>query len=84
MKLNLEYMLDCLWEHLDLIRVFTKKPGQPPDISDAIILRNGVTVKHVCHAIHRTLPEVLKYALVWVSLLSKTCAPSIELSLSER
>ena len=67
MKLNLDYLLDSLWEHLDLIRVFTKKPGNRPDFSDAIILRNGVTVKHVCHAIHRTLPEVFKYALVWVS-----------------
>jgi len=65
MKLNLDYLVDCLWAHLDLIRVFTKKPGNRPDFSDAIILRNGVTVKHVCHAIHRTLPEVFKYALVW-------------------
>ena len=67
MKLNLDYLVDCLWAHLDLIRVFTKKPGNRPDFSDAIILRNGVTVKHVCHAIHRSLPEVFKYALVWVS-----------------
>merc|ERR1719292_34211 len=65
MKLNLDYLKDSLWEHLDLIRVFTKKPGSRPDFTDAIILRNGVTVKHVCHAIHRTLPEVFKYALVW-------------------
>jgi len=65
MKLNLDYLLDCLWEHLNLIRVYTKKHGSPPDFSDAIILRNGVAVKHVCHAIHRTLPHVFKYALVW-------------------
>ena len=49
------------------IRVYTKKPGCPPDFEDGIILRNGVTVKHVCHAIHRTLPAVFKFALVWVS-----------------
>jgi len=65
MKLNLDYLLDCLWEHLDLIRVYTKKPGQPPDFSDGIILRNGVSVKYVCHAIHRTLANDCKYALVW-------------------
>ena len=67
MKLNLDYLKDELWEHLNLIRVYTKKPGSPPDFDDSIILRNGVTVKHVCHAIHRTLPAVFKYALVWVS-----------------
>ena len=66
MKLNLDYLLDELWEHLNLIRVYTKKPGNPPDFEDGIILRNGVTVKHVCHAIHRTLPSVFKYGLVWV------------------
>lgn len=53
MKLNLDYLLEVLWEYLSLIRVYTKKPGQPPDFSDGLILRRGVTVEHVCHAIHR-------------------------------
>jgi len=65
MKLNLDYLLDVLWEHLALLRVYTKKPGQPPDFDDGIILRSGATVSHVCHAIHRTLAENTKYALVW-------------------
>lgn len=65
MQLNLDYLLERLWEELNLIRVYTKKPGQPPDFSDAIILRSGVTVEHVCHAIHRTLAAQFKYALVW-------------------
>merc|ERR1712045_1030125 len=64
-QLNLDYLLDVLWEHLDLLRVYTKKPGQPPDFEDGIILRSGATVSHVCHAIHRTLAENCKYALVW-------------------
>jgi len=65
MKLNMDYLLDSVWEHLNLIRVYTKKPGMPPDFDDSIILRNGVSVKHVCHAIHRTLAQDCKYALVW-------------------
>lgn len=67
MKLNLDYLLEQLWEYLSLIRVYTKKPGQPPDFEDSLILRRGVTVEHVCHAIHRTLAAAFKYALVWVS-----------------
>ena len=66
MKLNLDYLLEQLWEYLSLIRVYTKKPGQPPDFDDGLILRRGVTVEHVCHAIHRTLAATFKYALVWV------------------
>ena len=44
MKLNLDYLVECIWDHLDLIRVITKKPGCAPDFDDAIVLRNGVTV----------------------------------------
>lgn len=67
MKLNLDFLLETLWEYLSLIRVYTKKPGQPPDFVQGLILRKGVTVEHVCHAIHRTLAQQFKYALVWVS-----------------
>ena len=72
MKLNLEYLVEALWGHLNMVRIYTKKPGCPPDFSDPIILRNGANVKHVCHTIHRTLPDVFKYALVWVNTKKKT------------
>lgn len=65
MKLNLDYLLLKLWEHLDLIQVFTKKRGQKPDLDTGIILRNGATVEHVCHSIHRSLASQCKCALVW-------------------
>jgi len=67
MKLNLDYLLEILWENLSLIRVYTKRPGEPPDFEDSIILRRGATVEHVCHTIHRTIAQDFKYALVWVS-----------------
>ncbi|KAK4874887.1 hypothetical protein RN001_014247 [Aquatica leii] len=65
MKLNLDYLLEILWEYLALIRVYTKKPGQPPDFNDGLILRRGASVEHVCHVIHRNLAQAFKYALVW-------------------
>ena len=68
-KLNLDYLLEELWNYLSLIRVYTKKPGQPPDFDDGLILRRGVTVEHVCHAIHRSLAAAFKYALVWVRIV---------------
>lgn len=30
-----------------------------------VSLLQGVTVEHVCHAIHRTLAPQFKYGLVW-------------------
>ncbi|XP_055346580.1 developmentally-regulated GTP-binding protein 2-like [Paramacrobiotus metropolitanus] len=65
MQLNLDYLLEMMWLYLSMMRIYTKKPGKHPDFSDAIILRRGATVEHVCHAVHRTLAEQVKYALVW-------------------
>ncbi|EAW55671.1 developmentally regulated GTP binding protein 2, isoform CRA_c, partial [Homo sapiens] len=55
MKLNLDYLLEMLWEYLALTCIYTKKRGQRPDFTDAIILRKGASVEHVCHRIHRSL-----------------------------
>ncbi|KAJ8251829.1 hypothetical protein GJAV_G00225870 [Gymnothorax javanicus] len=65
MKLNLDYLLETLWEYLSLICLYTKKRGERPDFTDAIIMRRGASVEHVCHRIHRTLASQFKYALVW-------------------
>ncbi|KAJ1992960.1 Ribosome-interacting GTPase 2 [Dimargaris cristalligena] len=64
-KLNLDYLVQQIWYHLNLLRVYTKKRGEFPDFDDGLILRNGATVEHVCHTIHRSLAENFKYALVW-------------------
>ncbi|RLV93303.1 hypothetical protein DV515_00013480 [Chloebia gouldiae] len=90
MKLNLDYLLEKLWEYLALTCIYTKKRGrfgmesdqvgceegadcvewvialvERPDFTDAIILRKGASVEHVCHRIHRSLASQFKYALVW-------------------
>lgn len=65
MRLNLDYLLDKIWEYLSLVRVYTKKRGARPDFEDGLIMRSGCTVEHVCHTIHRTLVPQFKYGLVW-------------------
>lgn len=65
MKLNLDYLLYKVWLMLNLIRIYTKKPGKRPDFDDAIIMRANSSVEHVCHAIHRSIVAVFRYALVW-------------------
>ncbi|MEE6497802.1 hypothetical protein FKM82_002863 [Ascaphus truei] len=42
-----------------------RRIAERPDFSDAIILRKGASVEHVCHRVHRTLASQFKYALVW-------------------
>uniref|UniRef100_A0A0N5AQ93 CID domain-containing protein n=1 Tax=Syphacia muris TaxID=451379 RepID=A0A0N5AQ93_9BILA len=67
MNLNLDYMIEKIWEYLALIRIFTKKPGHAPDLGDGdgIILRRGATVEHACHALHRSIVSQFRYAIVW-------------------
>eukprot|EP01016_Furgasonia_blochmanni_P046802 TRINITY_DN679_c0_g2_i1.p1 TRINITY_DN679_c0_g2~~TRINITY_DN679_c0_g2_i1.p1 ORF type:complete len:372 (+),score=121.24 TRINITY_DN679_c0_g2_i1:166-1281(+) len=68
MHLHLDYLLERIWDKLALVRVYTKKRGQPPDFSEPIILtqeRGGCTVKNCCDQIHRDLAKNFKYAIVW-------------------
>ncbi|QRW00084.1 developmentally-regulated GTP-binding protein 2 [Ceratobasidium sp. AG-Ba] len=69
MNLNIDYLLERIWGELGLVKVYTKKRGEHPDLSDPICLRKGATIERVCHGIHRSLAEKFKYALVWVSLI---------------
>lgn len=64
-KWNLDLLEEAIWETLSLVRVYTKRRGEPPDFSEPIILRKGATVQIVCHSIHRTLVDSFNYALVW-------------------
>ena len=69
MGLNLDYLLEVIWEYLGLLVIYTKKPGCKPDLEpeSGIIMRKGSRVEHVCHSVHRDLVDQCKYALVWGS-----------------
>lgn len=67
LKLNLDYVIEMIWRHLELCRVYTKRQGAAPDFSDPIVLRGGSKVEDACRAIHRSLADSsqFRYALVW-------------------
>ena len=68
MNLNLDTMLMKMWEYLGLLRVYTKRRGQPPDLNDPIILsrnRHGITVESVCLQISKEFLPIFNFALVW-------------------
>jgi len=65
MDLNLDYLLEMIWEYLNLVKIYTKKRGFHPDLSDPVCLRKGATIEVVCNSIHRSLAPNFKYALVW-------------------
>ena len=52
---------------LNIIRVYTKTPGQKPDSDDPIILERGSTVENAAEEVHKDFKARLKYARVWGS-----------------
>jgi ribosome-interacting GTPase 1 len=51
-----------------LIRIYTKRKGQPPQLADPLVLsceRRGVTVESACESVSRELLDVFHYAYVW-------------------
>lgn len=65
LDLGISDVVDRCWEELRLIRIYTKRKGIDPDFNEALIVRDKSTIEDVCDAIHRTLKESFKYALVW-------------------
>ena len=61
----LEAWRDEIYKFLDVIRVYTKKPGKPADMAAPFTIRRGGTLLDLAGRIHRELPEKLKSARVW-------------------
>lgn len=62
---GLEKVGAWLFEHLGIVRVYTKTPGKPPEKDRPFTLRQGQTVEHVARLVHKDLAHSLKYARVW-------------------
>jgi hypothetical protein len=66
-KFGLEEMKRKVFEVLGIIRVYTKTPGQRPDMNDPIILGKGSTVADAAEAVHKDFRAKLKFARLWGS-----------------
>ena len=64
---GLEELKRKLFEVLDVIRVYTKSPGQKPNLTQPVILRSMSTVADAAEAIHKDFRDKLKHAQVWGS-----------------
>lgn len=54
-----------LFEHLEVVRVYTKVPGEPPDMTAPFTVRSGDTVEDVARLIHRDFAESMDFARLW-------------------
>ena len=64
---NLERLKRAVFEQLDIIRVYSKPPGQEPDLTVPYIVKKGTTVEELAGKVHKDFLENLKAARVWGS-----------------
>ena len=62
---NLERLKQVVFERLEIIRVYSKPPGEEPDLSAPFVLKKGSTVAELAGKVHQDFFESLKSARVW-------------------
>jgi len=66
--MNLDRLLQRLWDEMGLRRVYTKRRGEPPIFEEPLVLskwRDGITVESACRHLHKDMLAKFNYAMVW-------------------
>ncbi len=56
-----------IYQMLDIIRVYTKAPGQKADLADPVVLPRGSTLQEAAATVHKDFAAGLKFARIWGS-----------------
>ncbi len=64
---GLEDVGEFLFRGLEIVRVYTKTPGRPPEMDRPFTVRRGATVMDVARLVHKDIAGSLKYARAWGS-----------------
>jgi small GTP-binding protein len=62
---GLEELRTAIYQFLGVIRVYSKQPGKPPDMSSPFTCPVGSTVQEMASLVHRDFAEGLKSARIW-------------------
>jgi len=62
---GLEELRLAIYQFLRVIRVYTKKPGKPPDMDSPFTCPTGSTLLEFAGVVHRDFTEKLKSARIW-------------------
>ncbi len=63
-RLNMDLLVERIWETLDFIRIYLKRPDGDADFEKPLILSAGSTLRDVCKKIHPRFVEGAKYAFI--------------------
>ena len=66
-NIGIEEFKKKVFDMLEVIRIYSKEPGKPPDMDAPFTLKKGSTVLDLAREIHKELAEKLKFARIWGS-----------------
>ncbi|MHA1815507.1 MAG: TGS domain-containing protein, partial [Candidatus Heimdallarchaeaceae archaeon] len=61
---SLEKLKKTLFEQLEIIRIYSKKPGTKPNLDDPLVLPEGAAVFDIARKIHTSFVDRFRYARV--------------------
>jgi len=64
---SLDRLKQVVFKQLEIIRVYSKAPGEEPDYEHPFVMKQGGTVEEFAGKIHKDFLEKLKFARVWGS-----------------
>ena len=62
---GLEDLRNAIYEFLNVLRVYTKQPGKPPDMHSPFTCPIGSTLVEMAALVHRDFADQLKSARIW-------------------
>jgi ribosome-interacting GTPase 1 len=62
---GLEELRSAVYRFLNVIRVYTRQPGKPPDLQSPFTCPTGSTVLELAALVHRDFAQGLKSARIW-------------------
>jgi len=63
--LNIDTLGELIFKTLDIIRVYTKIPGKPPEMKNPYTISARSTLEDLAKSIHKDLVKTFKYARLW-------------------
>ncbi|MFH1539726.1 MAG: TGS domain-containing protein, partial [bacterium] len=62
---GLEELKETIFRELDIVRIYTKEPGKPPDKKTPFVLKRGSDLMDLARQVHKDFADNLKYARIW-------------------
>jgi small GTP-binding protein len=64
---NIDRLKEAVFKKLGVIRVYSKPPGQKPDLGEPYVIKEGSTVQELAGKVHKDFLENLTAARIWGS-----------------